>query len=305
MGKVWLEVVLLTVSLAKRWFETRRLILEIAAKDNVIVDASNSVALNAFAKGDKSGLCRPIAVTIPPIPISARHEVSADQKATDGGKALITNIDLGLVLSALSCLFTAYFWIVKVRKEQPNIQFFQLSNFRSSLRRHPDREDVKRFSLQQLDTGGVLIVNHSTRQNSIVLFECFLKTDGGEIQGDWGYSGEDKPPWNVGPETSIAFSPVCFFDVPSDFETPENPEFRLEFITASGKTFSHRFTQEAPQFRPTQKDKFESQTEVQSAATQEPKASESVATESDDKSKIPPKLEPTIRPVIQPTRRAA
>ncbi len=107
---------------------------------------------------------------------------------------------------------------------------------------------MKRLCLQQLDTGGVLIVNHSTRQNSIVLFDCFLETDRGEILGDWGYSGDDKPPWNVGPESSIAFSPACFFDVPEDFEAPENPKFRIQFITASGKPFFHHFAKQAARF---------------------------------------------------------
>ena len=108
---------------------------------------------------------------------------------------------------------------------------------------------MKRLCLQQLDTGGVLIVNHSTRQNSVVLFDCFLQTEGGPIQGDWGFSGDDKPPWNIGPESTIAFSPACFFDVPEDFEVAENPEFQIQFITASGKRFSHRFTKQAPRLR--------------------------------------------------------
>jgi hypothetical protein len=156
------------------------------------------------------------------------------------------SIDLNLVLSGLSLLFTGYFWLVRSRKERPNLEFFQLSDFRCSCRRLSDREGVKRLCLQQPGTGGVLIVNHSTRQNSVVVFDCFLKTPSGEIAGDWGYSGDDQPPWNVGPESTIAFSPACFFDVPEDFEVPENPEFRIQFLTASGKPFSHRFTRQAP-----------------------------------------------------------
>lgn len=158
-------------------------------------------------------------------------------------------IDPRMLLSGLSFLFTTYFWFVKARKESPNLEFYQLSDYRAACRRHPDQVGMKRLSLQQLDTGGVLIVNHSTRQNSVVVFDCFLKTDHGEIQGDWGYSGEDKPPWNVGPESTIAFSPACFFDVPEDFEVPDNPEFRIQFITASGKQFSHHFTKQAPRLR--------------------------------------------------------
>ena len=160
-----------------------------------------------------------------------------------------TTIDIGILLSGLSVLFTTYFWFVKARGERPNLQIYQLSDFRSACRRHPHCDDQKRLCLQQLDTGGVLIANHSTRQNSIVLFDCALLTDRGEIPGDWGYSGDDKPPWNIGPESTIAMSPACFFDVPEDFEVPENPTFRIEFITASGKTFSHRFTKQAPRLR--------------------------------------------------------
>ena len=53
-----------------------------------------------------------------------------------------------------------------------------------------------------------------------------FKHQGERVKGFWGWSGEDKPPWNIGPESTIAFSPACFFDVPEDFEVPENPEFR-------------------------------------------------------------------------------
>ena len=158
-------------------------------------------------------------------------------------------IDLRMVFSGLSLLVTAYFWFVKARKERPNLQFYQLSDFRAVCRRHPEREGRKRLCVQQLDTGGVLVVNHSTRQNSIVLFDCLLRTDDGVIEGDWGYSGEDKPPWNIGPESTIAFSPACFFDVPDDYEVPDDLEFQIQFITASGKRFSHRFTKQAPRLR--------------------------------------------------------
>jgi hypothetical protein len=157
-------------------------------------------------------------------------------------------IDFRMLLSGASFLFTAYFWFVKARRERPCLEFFQLSDFRVACRRRPDRDDCKRLCLQQLDTGGVLIVNQSTRQNSIVLFDCYLHTAQGEIRGDWGYSGDDKPPWNVGPETTIAFSPACFFDVPLDYEVPDNPKFRVQFITASGMQFSHRFSKTAPRF---------------------------------------------------------
>ncbi len=151
-----------------------------------------------------------------------------------------------LVLSGLSFVFTSYFWLVQARRERPRLQFYQLRDFRVVTRRHPNREGMKRLCVQQLGTGGVLIANHSTRQNSIVMFACHLKTPQGNIPGDWGFSGDDSPPWNVGPESAIAFSPACFFDVPEDFEVPENVQFEVRFITASGRRFSHTFTQLAP-----------------------------------------------------------
>lgn len=161
---------------------------------------------------------------------------------------MLDSIDTSLLMSGLSLCFTAYFWFVKARKERPRLEFHQLSNFRTSLGRSPDRQDRKRFSIQQLDTGGVLIVNHSIRQNSVVLFECKLRTSNGVVHGDWGYTGDDKPPWNIGPESSIAFSPACFFDVPIDFQEPDALEFELQFITASGHRFNHAFTKLAPRF---------------------------------------------------------
>lgn len=161
---------------------------------------------------------------------------------------MASGIDIDVILSGASFLFTSYFWLVKSNREKPCLEFFQLSHFQASCRKQQGMAPgKKRLCLQQRETGGVLIVNHSTRQNSVVLFECFLKTDRGEIRGDWGYTGDDKPPWNIGPESSIAFSPACFFDVPEDYETPDNPQFRIDFITASGILFSHDFTRLAPQ----------------------------------------------------------
>ena len=157
-----------------------------------------------------------------------------------------SSMDLRMVFSGFSFLVTTYFWFVKARKERPCLQFYQLSNFRTACRRHPEKDGLKRLCVQQIDTGGVLAVNHSTRQNSIVLFDCYLVTEQGLVKGDWGYTGDDKPPWNVGPESTISLSPACFFDVPQEFEVPENLQFHIQFLTASGKTFSHRFAKTAP-----------------------------------------------------------
>ncbi len=149
-------------------------------------------------------------------------------------------------MSGVSLLVTAYFWLIKSRKEQPHLEFHQLSDFRATLRSHPAKPDCKRLIVQQLDTGGVLIVNHSTRQNSVVLFDCVVKTPGGKVFGDWGYGGEDKPPWNIAPESTIAFSPACFFDVPQDYEIPDDLEFTVIFHTASGRPFRQKFSLQAP-----------------------------------------------------------
>ena len=158
-------------------------------------------------------------------------------------------IDVKMIFSAFSFVLTSYFWLVKARKERPCLEFYQLSDFRLTTRRHPKRDGWKRVCISQLDTGGVLAVNHSTRQNSIILFDCYLQTDLGRVQGDWGFSGEDKPPWNLGPESTISLSPAFFFDVPEEYDPPESPEFSASFVTASGKRFSHRFSLEAPRLR--------------------------------------------------------
>ena len=157
-----------------------------------------------------------------------------------------SSIDLATLLSLFSAAVTSYFWLVKSRKERPHLEFVQLSDFRPTLRNHPERTGMKRLCFQQREPGGVLAVNHSTRQNSIVVFQCRLLSAHAAISGDWGYSGEDKPPWNIGPESSLALSPACFFDVPGDFELPDDAEFEIRFQTASGVNFEHRFRGQAP-----------------------------------------------------------
>lgn len=159
---------------------------------------------------------------------------------------MLESFDIKMLFSSVSMLVTGYFWLIKARKERPCLRFHQLSDYRLTTRRHPKRDGWKRVCLTQQGTGGVLAVNHSTRQNSIILFECFLFTADGVIAGDWGYTGDDRPPWNVGPETTIAFSPAFFFDLPESAEVPDDPEFHAHFVTASGATFTHRFALETP-----------------------------------------------------------
>ena len=150
------------------------------------------------------------------------------------------------VMAGGSAAVTSYFWFVRSRREKPKLEMYQLSNFRASLRRGDAEQGTKRLCLSQIDTGGVLIANNSTRQNSVVRFDCYLEHKGRQLKGDWGFSGDDKPPWNIGPETTIAFSPACFFDVPEDYEVPENLPFRIELISVSGKRFNQQMSLQAP-----------------------------------------------------------
>jgi hypothetical protein len=151
-----------------------------------------------------------------------------------------------VVLSVCSLGFTAYFWLVKARREQPCLRVFQLQNFRAAVRGAGQGNEGNRLCISQVGAGGVLIANDSTRQNSIVRFDCFLYLEKQVIAGTWGYIDEDKPPWNIGPEMTIALSPACFFPVENDFQVPDDVRFRMEFITVSGKRFGHEFSLEAP-----------------------------------------------------------
>ena len=152
-----------------------------------------------------------------------------------------------IVLSVVSFGVTAYFWLIQARRERPRLRIYQVGGFRCVCRRHQQRDDAKRFCVQQMDSCGVLIANNSTRQNSIVMFDCWLLLpDGQQVPGDWGTVDEDSPPWNIGPESSIALGIACFFDVPLDFEVPDSYQIGVEFISASGKRYAHTFTREAP-----------------------------------------------------------
>lgn len=152
-----------------------------------------------------------------------------------------------VVISVVSLSMTSYFWLIQARRERPDIKFFQLRHFRATLRRGDPGQNNKRLAIIQMDSGGTLIANNSTRQNSIVRFDCFLRHKGNLIQGKWGYVDDDQPPWNIPPESTIAMSVACFFDVPEDCEIPENLDFRVDFVTVSGQRFSHMFSLNAPE----------------------------------------------------------
>ncbi len=159
----------------------------------------------------------------------------------------MSNAPIELIISCASFLFTAYFWFVQARRERPQLKIYQVSGFRSSSHRNQHRDGVRRLCVQQLDSSGVLIANNSIRQNSIVFFECWLLLpDGSQIAGDWGAVGDDRLPWNIGPESSISVGLACFFDVPDDFKLPNHFDIGVEFITASGRRFSQTFTREMP-----------------------------------------------------------
>src|SRR5437773_4681954 len=164
-------------------------------------------------------------------------------------EVMLPTMSVEMVLSVLSTVVTGYFWLVRSRQERPNLKIFQLRDFRTSLRggEGAGARKAKRLSLTPMELGGVLVANNSLRQNSIVRFDCYLSYAGGWLKGSWGYLNDDKPPWNIPPQTSIAISPACFFDVPEDFEPSDDLQFRVEFVTASGRRFSHRFTMKAPE----------------------------------------------------------
>jgi hypothetical protein len=149
---------------------------------------------------------------------------------------------LQAILSVFSAAVTSYFWFVKARQERPDLRFHQLMDFQASLRRGNPEQKTRRLALTQVDSGGVLIANNSIRQNSILRFDCFLRDGGGWIKGHWGYVAQDKPPWNIPPQSAISLSMACFFDVPEAYEVPQDLRFRVEFVTTSGKRFSHVFS---------------------------------------------------------------
>lgn len=158
----------------------------------------------------------------------------------------MTTLSIESVLSVMSAAMTGYFWLVRARRENPRLKIFQLHNFRATLRRGEEEKKTKRLCLSQVDSCGVLIANDSTRQNSIIRFDCFLRHRGQQIKGVWGYVDNDKPPWNIPPESTISLSLACFFDVPEDFEIRDNLTFRLEFVTVGGHRFKHLFSTQAP-----------------------------------------------------------
>lgn len=155
-------------------------------------------------------------------------------------------IPIQAVMAAFSTVITSYFWLIKSRKERPDLKVYQLGSFRATARRGDPEKGTKRLGIMQIDPGGVLVANNSIRQNSVIRFDCFLDHGGREIKGDWGWAHEDKPPWNIAPETTISISPACFFDVPGDYEVPDDLRFRIDFVTVSGKRFRHTFSLDAP-----------------------------------------------------------
>ena len=51
------------------------------------------------------------------------------RRSTTRKPTLDGSIDIGMLLSGGSFIFTAYFWLVKARREKPNLEFYQLSDF--------------------------------------------------------------------------------------------------------------------------------------------------------------------------------
>ena len=159
--------------------------------------------------------------------------------------ARLASLPIETLLAVGSATMTGYFWLVRMNQERPQLVVYQLANFRWT-RRRGEVEGRNRLCVSQVDTGGVLVANNSVRQNSVLRFDCYLDVNGETVKGDWGWTGDDKPPWNIPPETTIALSPACFFDVPEGYEPPDGFKFRLELITVSGKRFGAELSQHAP-----------------------------------------------------------
>lgn len=153
-----------------------------------------------------------------------------------------------VIVSTVSLAITLYFWFVRANCERPNLRFFQLADFRAVTRSIPGQSGMRRLCVQQVDSSGVLVANHSTRQNAIIKYDCSFQHNGQTIKGDWGYVNDDKPPWNIGPESSIALGLAFFFDVPEDFEIPNQIRFLVVFTTVSEKQFTGDFWLKAPSF---------------------------------------------------------
>lgn len=154
-------------------------------------------------------------------------------------------VSLELTLSVISLVMTAYFWLIKARRERPDLRVYQLSGFNATLRRGKE-EGSKCLCLTQVGECGVLIANNSIRQSSILRFDCALRHDGRWLKGRWGRVNGDAPPWNVAAESTISLKLACFFDVPDDYEVPDDVEFRVAFITAGGQRFSATLHRQAP-----------------------------------------------------------
>jgi len=104
-----------------------------------------------------------------------------------------TPIQIEVLLSLASLAITVYFWLIQARRERPCLRIYQIGSFRAVCRRNQQRDDAKRLCVQQMDSCGVLIANNTTRQNSIVLFDCwFILPTGQTIPGDWGAIGDDR-----------------------------------------------------------------------------------------------------------------
>lgn len=155
-------------------------------------------------------------------------------------------VSIEAILSIASLTITLYFWFVKANRERPSLRFFQLGDFSANLRRMAGQDGMRRLCVQQMDSTGVLVANDSTRQNAIINFECAFLHNGRWVAGDWGYVDENKPPWNIGPESSVALGLAFFFDVEEDFEIPTQLEFRVTFNVVSGGQFVSHFWLKAP-----------------------------------------------------------
>ena len=72
-----------------------------------------------------------------------------------------------LILSVASFSITIYFWLVKARRERPQLRIYQIGGFRAYCRRHQQRDDVMRISQtgcrDEFDSDFVLVGNFKVR----------------------------------------------------------------------------------------------------------------------------------------------
>jgi hypothetical protein len=156
--------------------------------------------------------------------------------------AFMPTLSTDSLMSGFSAVLTGYFWLVKNRGERENLRIFATLPFQATPRGGDADRKTKRLIFNQLGTGGVLLANNSTVQNSVLRFECFLKVAGDWVAGSPLLLNGEKAPWNLPPQTAVGVSAGGTFEVPEAFEPDDQTLLRFEFVTVTGKRFRQTFT---------------------------------------------------------------